>query len=219
MAEFDKPTDLSKPWARLGDKTEPSDTKKDQGWVEEIPTFQDFNWIQNRCDQFIAHVNQMGIANWDSETEYQNLKSLTVRNSKLYVAVSTHTNQDPALDTNELYWRFLLDFSRKSKPSLAISSLSGGWTVANSFAATVTNNYLQLRGLIQDGALTASTLLYTLPAGYRPASARVFFCMCANATYTTTGIAALQVATNGEITILQAPAGMKYIELDTVVEM
>lgn len=219
MAEFSKPTSLSKPWARLGDKTEPNDTKKDQGYIEEIPTFQDFNWLLNRSDAAIAHFNQMGIPQWDGGTEYQLNKSLTVRNNQLYVAIATHTNQDPATDTVEAYWRFLLDFTRKSKPQINIVGLSGGWSVNNNFSALVSNNFLQLRGRINGGALTASTLIYTLPAGYRPVVARPFYCMCSNTALSTTGIAVLQVATNGQITILAAPAGMDFIDIDTRVEM
>lgn len=219
MAEITKPSDISKPWARLGDKTEPADVKKDQGWIEEIPTFQDFNWILNRADTSIAHINQMGIPHWDNETEYQLNKSLTIRNNKLYVAVSTHTNQDPASDTVEAYWRFLLDFTRKSKPQLNITGLSGGWTVDVNWSALVENNFLQLRGRISGGALTASTLIYTLPAGYRPTISKPFYCLCSNTALSTTGIAVLQAASNGEVTILSAPAGMDYIDIDTRVEM
>lgn len=219
MAEITKPSDISKPWARLGDKTEPADVKKDQGWIEEIPTFQDFNWILNRADTAIAHINQMGIPHWDNETEYQLNKSLTIRNNKLYVAVSTHTNQDPASDTVEAYWRFLLDFTRKSKPQLNITGLSGGWAVDVNWSALVENNFLQLRGRISGGALTASTLIYTLPAGYRPAISKPFYCLCSNTALSTTGIAVLQAASNGEVTILSAPAGMDYIDIDTRVEM
>lgn len=219
MAEFSKPSSLSKPWARLGDKTEPNDVKKDQGYIEEIPTFQDFNWLLNRSDAAIAHFNQMGIPQWDNGTEYQLNKSLTVRNNKLYVATATHTNQDPATDTVEAYWRFLLDFTRKSKPQVNLTGLSGGWAVDVNLSALVSNNFLQLRGRISGGALTASTLIYTLAAGYRPTVSKPFYCFCSNTALSSTGIAVLQVASNGELTILSAPAGMDYIDIDARVEM
>lgn len=69
MSIITKPSNLSRTWAKLGDKIEPSDTKKDMGWVEEIPTYQDFNWVMNRQDTAIAHMNQYGIPVWDSGTE------------------------------------------------------------------------------------------------------------------------------------------------------
>ncbi len=72
MAKIDKPLNITDTiWAAGGEAVEPSDTKKLQGWVAEIPPFQFENWLQNRNDRTVAHIVQHGISGWDSETEYQ----------------------------------------------------------------------------------------------------------------------------------------------------
>lgn len=100
MAEINKPEGLNVMWAELGEKREPSDAKKRQGWVAEIPTYQDFNWLDGRQDQFIAHVNQHGLVSWDAETEYQAGKSYVMgTNGVIYKALTTNTGNNPIGDT------------------------------------------------------------------------------------------------------------------------
>lgn len=105
MAEINKPEGLNVMWAELGEKREPSDAKKRQGWVAEIPTYQDFNWLDGRQDQFIAHLNQRGLPEWDAETEYQAGKSyISGSNGYIYLARTTHTNVDPVMETDMTNW-------------------------------------------------------------------------------------------------------------------
>lgn len=107
MAEINKPGDISKIWAIIGDVVEPPDVKKDTGWTAgEIPARQYFNWLDNKQDQFIAHVNQHGLPVWDSETEYQAYASYVqaIGNGNTYICVQTHIDQDPNLDDGT-YWR------------------------------------------------------------------------------------------------------------------
>lgn len=70
MTQITKPTDLSKIWADSGDKATPLDSKISTGWQVEIPPRQWFNWLDNRQDRAIAHINQHGIAVWDANTMY-----------------------------------------------------------------------------------------------------------------------------------------------------
>jgi len=101
---FSKPN-VNTLWASTGAKVEPTLAKKQQGWVSEIPPFEFENWIQNRQDQFNAHVNQYGIAVWDSSTEYQAKKSYVQGSDGIvYKAVQTHSNQNPVLDATATYW-------------------------------------------------------------------------------------------------------------------
>lgn len=105
MAEINKPSDINKIWADGGDKVSPSDVKIDTGWEVEVPPRQFFNWLDNKQDQFNAHVNQHGIAVWDASTEYQASKSYVQGNDGLiYVAVQTHSNQNPTTDVSNTYW-------------------------------------------------------------------------------------------------------------------
>lgn len=96
MAALSKPSDINKIWADGGDVVSPSDVKIGLGWEVEVPPRQYFNWLDNKQDQFNAHVNQHGIPVWDSVTEYQAGKSYVQgSNGVVYVATQTHTNQDP----------------------------------------------------------------------------------------------------------------------------
>lgn len=105
MPEISKPTSLNTIWADAGQKIKFEDSKIQLGYVAEIPTAQGLNWLENRQDQFIAHVNQHGIAVWDANTEYQAGKSYPQgSNGVIYIAKVTNTGNDPVLDTAEQYW-------------------------------------------------------------------------------------------------------------------
>lgn len=105
MANISKPTDINKIWAASGDVLAPSDTKISQGWSVEIPPRQYFNYIDGKQDQAIAHINQHGIAVWDTLTQYQANSSYTQgSDGRVYKAKQTNTNQDPVLDTTNIYW-------------------------------------------------------------------------------------------------------------------
>jgi hypothetical protein len=95
-----KPANLSLTWASGGDVLNPGDTKYASGWAVEIPARQWFNYLDNRQDEAIAHINQHGIAVWDSATEYQysvgGAKSIVMgSNGTIYRALTVNTNQNP----------------------------------------------------------------------------------------------------------------------------
>lgn len=99
MANISKPSKLNLLWASGGDILDPGDTKYQTGWTVEVPPRQWENYIQNKQDQAIAHINQHGIAVWDDETEYQAGKSYVQGSDGLiYQALSTNTNVDPVGD-------------------------------------------------------------------------------------------------------------------------
>lgn len=104
MPLFVKPQNINKVWSSSGDRVAPTDQKINQGWVPEIPPHQWFNFIDNKQDQAIAHINQMGIPQWDAVTEYQANKSYVQgpTDGVIYRATQTHTNQNP--EVTEGYW-------------------------------------------------------------------------------------------------------------------
>jgi hypothetical protein len=105
MPDIPKPTSLNTIWADGGDKIKPSDDKIQEGWLPEIPTRQNFNWLDNRQDQFNAHVNQHGLPVWDDQTEYQANKSYTAgSNGTIYISKALSRGIDPVEDTAEVYW-------------------------------------------------------------------------------------------------------------------
>ena len=135
MANISKPVDINKIWATSGDVLSPSDSKISTGWQVEIPPRQYFNYIDNKQDQGIAHINQHGIAVWDNVTEYQynttGVKSLCMGgDGNIYRATSTSINQNPTTDTTDTYWQ------------LAFSSIGDSYTKteADGRYAKITSN-------------------------------------------------------------------------------
>ena len=99
MPLFSKPQ-FNSVWATTGNKIAPDGAKILQGWVVEIPPYEFDNWIQNRQDALLAHINQLGIPVWDATVEYQAGKSYIqgVSTGIIYKAVTTNTNINPELD-------------------------------------------------------------------------------------------------------------------------
>jgi hypothetical protein len=97
-------------WSSGGAKVAPNDTKIQQGWTAEVPPFQYENWIQNRQDQFIAHVNQRGIPVWDGLSEYEGggLSYTQGSNGVVYKSVTASgpslVVQNPTTDGTGTYW-------------------------------------------------------------------------------------------------------------------
>jgi hypothetical protein len=109
MAEITKPSDINKIWASAGDVLAPSDSKIATGWAVEIPPRQWFNYIDQKQDQAIAHINQHGIPVWDNTTEYQyslsGTKSICMgSDGTIYRAKQVSINQNPVTDTSDTYW-------------------------------------------------------------------------------------------------------------------
>ena len=110
---FLKP-DVNLIFASTGDVISPPLAKIALGWVSEIPDFEFENWIQNRQDQFMAHINQLGVVAWDETTEYLSNKSyVQVANGDIYRALRTNTGQSPTI-SNSLDWKLAFDSSGTS---------------------------------------------------------------------------------------------------------
>lgn len=105
MANIVKPSGINQLWAAGGTKVNPGAGKVNIGWVVELPPYQYQNWLDNRQDTFIAHINQHGIPEWDAETEYQgNLSYTQGSDGLIYKCLATHTNLNPVNPLNSLYW-------------------------------------------------------------------------------------------------------------------
>ena len=102
--------DFTYVWASGGAVVAPNDSKKQLGWVAEAPPFQYDNWLQNRQDQMLAHINQRGIAAWDALTNYEagGLSYVQGSDGKVYKSVAASgpsaTVQNPTTDGTDTYW-------------------------------------------------------------------------------------------------------------------
>lgn len=144
MAKITKP-DMTYVWASGGSKTVPSNVKIQTGWIVEKPEFEKMNWVQNRQDDSLAYIFQMGVPEWDSAVEYQysaTYKSYVQRNGLVYKALQVGTNKDPASEA--AYW------------TVAFDDKGAAATVQSNLTTHITN-YGTLAGLTN--AATARTNL------------------------------------------------------------
>lgn len=102
--------DFTYVWASGGAVVAPNDTKKQLGWIAEAPPFQYDNWLQNRQDQMLAHINQRGIPAWDGLTNYEagGLSYVQGSDGKVYKSVAASgpasVVSNPTTDATDTYW-------------------------------------------------------------------------------------------------------------------
>ena len=99
-------------WASNGDVAVPSSEKVEIGHIVEKPKKEIVNWIENRQDQFMAYINQVGIPEWDSKTTYKANISFVNRSGTVYKAKSQNIDKDPTLNQDiwEISWATYSDF-------------------------------------------------------------------------------------------------------------
>lgn len=203
MPEISKPTGLSKAWARSGEKREPSDAKKDLGWVAEIPTYQDFNWLDGRQDEAIAHFNQHGIPVWDGGTEYISGKSYAQgSNGNIYAAVATSTNINPVTDTDYSHWVPALVIQNAFRPvlTLTLQNNFGNHSTYPALKAFVKKEILFINGAVNIPIAVTGGVVATLPVGYRPTTDQLAYASVQSGSiFGETSV--VKIATNGQITL------------------
>lgn len=149
MPNIVKPSGINQLWAAGGTKVDPGLQKLNIGWVVELPPYQYQNWLDNRQDTFIAHINQHGIPEWDSETEYQgNLSYTQGSNGMIYKCVTTHTNFNPVNPLNSPYW------------AVAFETFGSVAVVQNALSAHLTN-YATLSGITNPVLARSNLSLYS----------------------------------------------------------
>jgi len=120
-------------WAESGSKSDPGSTKTQAGFGAEIPTAEAHNWIWNRSDEFLKHVNENGLPVWDASTDYT-LGALTLRSGALYGSIQTpNINQTPG--SSPTYWTLLSELfnSPTSDEKAAFAGTDGSPSVANKY--------------------------------------------------------------------------------------
>ena len=148
MTLITKP-DFTYVWASGGAVVAPNDTKKQLGWVAEAPPFQYDNWLQNRQDQMLAHINQRGIPAWDGLTNYEagGLSYVQGSDGVIYKSVSASgpstATQNPTTDVSGTYWTraFLTEDSLQEKFQLSGPQTGATNTRASISSASVSANF------------------------------------------------------------------------------
>ncbi len=104
MAATLKP-DLTRTWAATApganvvdpDVTTPG--KYTAGWLAEVPPFEHFNFLQKQFSQGLAHINEQGIAVWDTATTYPVDGIAKGSDGRLYRALLEQNGNNPTSDT------------------------------------------------------------------------------------------------------------------------
>lgn len=103
------PIGLELVWAKAGGVTDPGDSKYQLGWVAEIPTYQNFNYVLKALDNNILSYAESGVFPWQDKIAYE-AGTRVVAGGITYVCVTSHNDsagtnpQDPVLDTTNSYW-------------------------------------------------------------------------------------------------------------------
>ncbi len=106
--------DMQRAWANNGAIVQPDDLKIDQGWIAEKPPFQNENWVQNRSDVFLQHLEERGTPQWDSVIIYS-FHSLSYYQEEVWISLQNSNFNNPP-DVNGGWWIPLRELS--SPPGL-----------------------------------------------------------------------------------------------------
>jgi len=106
------PKDLNKVWAISGGLTDPdiaTPGKYEGGWVSEIPTYQNFNYVLNALDNNMLALAERSVFPWQDNIAYKE-GCRVERSGKIFTCITAHNSsagsnvRDPNLDTTNSYW-------------------------------------------------------------------------------------------------------------------
>jgi hypothetical protein len=86
------------------------DAKYTLGWVSEIPSYQNFNFVLQNATQNQLVLAEFGNWQWQTEITYQKGASVLEGGITYYSLVDSNTANQPSLDTARDYWGFGLGF-------------------------------------------------------------------------------------------------------------
>ncbi|MCK5614308.1 hypothetical protein KAR91_71240 [Candidatus Pacearchaeota archaeon] len=83
-------------WGNAGSVTDPGGAKQALGWIAEKPAFQTANFVENRQDEQLAHIEEFGVMVWDALTTYNNKSYAAGSDGLVYKSLqNANTNHDP----------------------------------------------------------------------------------------------------------------------------
>ena len=94
---------LSLVWASTGGVTDPGDVKYQTGWIAEIPTYQNFNWVLQNATKNLLSLAESGAHAWEATIAYEE-NARVIDGATHYYCIVANTNQQPSLDTLGNYW-------------------------------------------------------------------------------------------------------------------
>jgi len=90
-------------WASAGVSTDPATAGYLEGWVVEIPAYEEFNYVLNAIDGNIGVLAEQAYFNWQTDISY--IAGVVLwQNGVQYTCKTDHAGQDPEADTTQSYW-------------------------------------------------------------------------------------------------------------------
>jgi len=83
--------------------TDPGNTKIEAGWIKEKPKAGHMNYMLNRIDSLLQHINENGICIWDTDTVYVEGSVVKGSDDKIYIS-KTASNQGNNPTTDGTNW-------------------------------------------------------------------------------------------------------------------
>ena len=164
-------------WANTGTIIEPTGAKKNVGWIQEKPAFENMNWVQNLYGEFVQHVNLEGVAVWDTATEYE-IGALVKGSDDLVYYGLTATNQANDPTVSPANWRESVGVTEDHRLSLVNAATAP--TAANPVLTEADRPTREYGGIFQydvstniNAPLGATWYLVTGWTGSTPSSANV----------------------------------------------
>lgn len=90
-------------WAGGGGVVDPGDAKYVLGWVTEIPTYENFNFVLQTTTTNLLSMAEAGSFVWQAEIAYVEGVRV-IENNKLWTCVTANTGQNPTGDATNSYW-------------------------------------------------------------------------------------------------------------------
>ena len=92
-------------WASNGSLTDPTDTKYNLGWISEIPSSENFNFLLNALDTNTLALAEKGRWDYEATVTYQPGASVRITaTGVVYYCHAASTGNEPTADTLGSYW-------------------------------------------------------------------------------------------------------------------
>lgn len=88
---MDRPT-LGRVWAKDGKVTPFNDDKYEKGFVAEVPTYENLNYLQQKLDLSLKALAERGVFEWGEDVDYQT-GALVWSNNIVYIALTVPSKQ------------------------------------------------------------------------------------------------------------------------------
>ena len=90
-------------WAGGGGVIDPGDAKYVLGWVTEIPTYENFNFVLQTTTTNLLSIAEKGAFLWQTEIAYA-VGARVLDGTKVWTCITANTGNNPTSDTTNSYW-------------------------------------------------------------------------------------------------------------------